>query len=67
MLNILLTKLKMKWWEMVVGIRSGQIKVVDFSRLMSRISNEQFPFNIRNQATFIPGAFISIFDYVTSG
>jgi hypothetical protein len=30
---------------MVVGIRSGKIKVEDFSQLMSRISNEQFTFN----------------------
>jgi ankyrin repeat protein len=40
-----LAELKLKLGEMVVGIRSGKIKVEDFSQLMSRISNEQFPFN----------------------
>ncbi len=40
-----IAELKRKLGEMVVGIRSGKIKVEDFSQLMSQISNEQFTFN----------------------
>jgi hypothetical protein len=44
-LTSFIADLKIKLGEMVVGIRSGKIKVEEFSQLMSQISNEQFTFN----------------------